>query len=187
VVSPRRLAPFARSSAYDARVSISKDTVEDALRGFEEFLRTKRLKMTEQRRMMIGSALEQDGHFTAEDLHRKLSRAGEPVSMATVYRGLALLEEADLLQGHDFADGLRRYERALDREHHDHMICLDCRAVVEFTNSEIERLQEEVVTEHGFTMNDHALTLFVRCNELAQSGACERRKAREARKQAERA
>jgi Fur family ferric uptake transcriptional regulator len=168
-------------------VTISEDTLEDALRGFEDFLRTKRLKMTEQRRTMIREALSQSGHFTAEDLHRRLSRDGQSVSMATVYRGLALLEEADLLQGHDFADGLRRYERALDREHHDHMICLDCRAVVEFTNDEIERLQEQVVTDHGFTMNDHALTLFVRCNDWAQSGSCDRRAEREARKQAERA
>ncbi len=168
-------------------MTISEDTIEDALRGFEDFLRTKRLKMTEQRRTMVRKALSRAGHFTAEDLHRRLSRDGESVSMATVYRGLALLEEADLLQGHDFADGLRRYERALDREHHDHMICLDCRAVVEFTNQEIERLQQKVVTDHGFTMNDHALTLYVRCNTWAKSGACDRRSKREARKQADRA
>ena len=168
-------------------MTISEDTLEEALRGFEDFLRTKRLKMTEQRRTMIREALSQQGHFTAEDLHRRLSREGQSVSMATVYRGLALLEEADLLQGHDFADGLRRYERAIDREHHDHMICLDCRAVVEFTDHEIERLQEKVVADHGFTMDDHALTLFVRCNEWAKDESCQRRTEREARKQAERA
>lgn len=163
-------------------MGISADTLDEAMRDFEGFLRQKRLKMTEQRRTMFRAALEKRGHFTAEELYRKLGRAGETVSMATVYRGLALLEEADLLEGHDFADGLRRYERALDREHHDHMICLDCRAVVEFTNPEIERLQQEVVASEGFTMEDHSLTLFVKCDAWHAEGHCERRAAREARR-----
>ena len=78
------------------------------------------------------------GHFTADDVHDRLRDAGERVSLATVYRALSLLEEAGILEGHDFDDGQRRYERALTREHHDHLICLDCRAVVEFQNAAIE-------------------------------------------------
>lgn len=164
-------------------MSITEAAVEEALRSFEEFLREKRLKMTEQRRTMIRAALVQRGHFTAEELYRKLDRADEQVSMATVYRGLALLEEAGLLHSHDFADGQRRYEGAVDREHHDHMICTDCRAVIEFTNDEIERLQEKVVHDHGFTMKDHSLTLFVTCDAFNTSGQCDRRDERMARQQ----
>ncbi len=156
-------------------MSLSAAAVEDALKSFEDFLREKRLKMTEQRRTMIRTALDQRGHFSAEDLYRRLNSEGESVSMATVYRGLALLEEAEMLDGHDFADGQRRYERALDREHHDHMICVDCKAVVEFTNDEIERLQEEVVRDHGFTMKDHSLTLFVKCDTWREKQQCDRR------------
>ncbi len=154
---------------------LSPATLEEALRAFEDFVREKRLKMTGQRRTMIRAALEHTGHFTAENLYQELSRGGEQVSMATVYRGLALLEEADLLHSHNFADGQRRYERALDREHHDHMICTDCRAVIEFTNEQIESLQDEIVSSHGFTMQDHSLTLFVRCNTFREQGRCDRR------------
>ena len=116
--------------------------------------------MTDQRRNLVRAALDQHGHFTAEELYRRLGGSGEPVSMATVYRGLSLLEDADLVEGHDFADGHRRYERALDREHHDHMICADCRAVVEFTNDKIEKLQAKAAADHGFTLEDHSLTLW---------------------------
>ena len=162
--------------------TLSDEELDQAVDTFEHFLREKRLKMTDQRRTMVRAALGQRGHFTAEELHRRLNRADDSVSMATVYRGLALLEEAELLEGHDFADGHRRFERALDREHHDHMICLDCRAVVEFTNERIEQLQEEVVQGHGFSLDDHRLTLFVRCNAWRDSGACERRDRRMARR-----
>lgn len=162
----------------------SEDVHETALQIFEEFLRARRLKMTDQRRTMVRAALDQQGHFTAEELHRSLSADGEAVSLATVYRGLAVLEEASLLEGHDFADGMRRYERAIEREHHDHMVCLDCRAVIEFTNDRIEKLQQQVVDDHGFSMQDHSLTLFVHCNDWKQKGACDRRAERDARRKA---
>jgi Fur family ferric uptake transcriptional regulator len=165
-------------------VSTPDDTLETALHTLEAYLRGKRLKMTDQRRTMVRAALSQRGHFTAEELHRALTVGGEAVSMATVYRGLAVLEESDLLEGHDFADGTRRYERAIDREHHDHMVCVDCRAVIEFTNERIETLQQEVVEEHGFLMKDHSLTLFVECKEWRAAGACDRRTEREERRRA---
>lgn len=160
---------------YPARVSISQDTVEEALLAFEDFLRRKKLKMTEQRRTMIQTALSQAGHFTAEDLYRNLGKAGDSVSMATVYRGLALLEEAHLLEGHDFDDGQRRYERLLAREHHDHMICLDCRAVLEFQDDEIEQLQVQAAERHGFQLADHRLVLYVHCPEGDKPDKCGRR------------
>lgn len=156
-------------------MSLTDADLDQALASFEEFLRSKRLKMTDQRRTMIRAALENRAHFTAEELYQKLNGAGAQVSIATVYRGLSLLEEAGLIEGHDFADGQRRYERSMDREHHDHMICVDCRAVIEFTSERIEKLQEEIVADHGFSLQDHSLTLFVKCNALRQTGACERR------------
>ena len=165
-------------------MALTEEQISQALTTFETFLRAKRLKMTDQRRTMVRVALEKRGHFTADELYRRLDHLGESVSMATVYRGLALLEEAELLEGHDFADGQRRYERALDREHHDHMICVDCRAVIEFTHKRIEELQEQVVADHGFTLEDHSLTLFVKCSQWHETGACDRRAEHDARKAA---
>ena len=165
-------------------MGLTEEQIEVALASFEAFLRGKRLKMTDQRRTMVRVALDKRGHFTADDLYRRLGQLGESVSMATVYRGLALLEEAALLEGHDFADGQRRYERGLDREHHDHMICIDCRAVIEFTDKQIEKLQEQAAQAHGFTLKDHSLQLFVKCDEWHTKGSCARRAQREMRKTA---
>lgn len=153
------------------------EPVEDPIEVFGAFLQRKGLKMTSQRRSMVRTLLQQDGHFTAVDAHERLRDAGDRVSLATVYRALSLLEEAGILAGHDFADGQRRYERALTREHHDHVICLDCRAVVEFHSPAIEALQQKVVDDHGFTMVHHALTIFGSCDALRARGTCARRDA----------
>lgn len=164
-----------------APATMSDPTLSQALAAFESFLRTERLKMTGQRRHMVRAALETNGHFTAEELYQRLVREGEQVSMATVYRGLRLLEDAGIVEGHDFADGQRRYERALKREHHDHMVCVDCRAVVEFQNDEIERQQQMVAEKHGFEIEAHDLTLYVRCKAWRENQRCERRAERERR------
>ena len=155
------------------------NSLNQAIATFEEFLRAERLKMTGQRRQMVRAALDQRGHFTAEELYQRLVREGESVSMATVYRGLRLLEDAGIVEGHDFADGQRRYERALQVEHHDHMVCVDCRAVLEFRSEEIEQIQERIVEEHGFDIEEHNLTLYVSCRKWRKTGKCERRDERE--------
>jgi Fur family transcriptional regulator, ferric uptake regulator len=152
-------------------------SVEEAVALLEAFLRRKGLKMTEQRRTMVRGALAHSGHFTAVDMHERMKEEGEAVSLATIYRALSLLEQAGILEGHDFDDGQRRYERALTREHHDHLICLECRAVIEFQNSAIEDLQQQVLKDHGFTMVHHALTIFASCEALRTGGTCARRDA----------
>ena len=158
---------------------MDEPTLHQALATFEEFLRAERLKMTGQRRQMVRAALDQRGHFTAEELYQRLVREGESVSMATVYRGLRLLEDAGIVEGHDFADGQRRYERALQVEHHDHMVCVDCRAVLEFRSEEIEQIQERIVDEQDFELEEHNLTLYVACRKWRKTGKCERRDERE--------
>jgi Fur family ferric uptake transcriptional regulator len=152
-----------------------EDLPADAVQALEAHLEAKGLKMTTQRLDLLRAALAQAKHFTADELHASLRGGEHAVSLATVYRSLAVLEEAGILEGHDFDGGQRRYERRLAREHHDHMVCLDCRAVVEFENDAIERLQEKVATTHGFRIREHHLTLFVSCDEMAAKGRCPRR------------
>jgi Fur family ferric uptake transcriptional regulator len=150
-------------------------TLEEALDAFDAFLRARGLRMTGQRRTLVRAALEQRGHFTAEDLHHRLVNEGEHVSLATVYRALLLLAEASIVEGHDFADGQRRFEPMLKREHHDHMVCRDCGAVVEFQSAEIERLQEQVVKKHGFQIAAHVHNLYVTCDAWRGTGRCDLR------------
>ena len=71
----------------------------------------------------------------------------------------------------NFGDGQTRYEAALDRHHHDHLICTSCGNIVEFENERIEELQDRVAEEHGFTVTHHKLELYglcARCNQEQQ-------------------
>lgn len=103
----------------------------------------------------------EERHLSAEDIYRLLMDQGEDIGLATVYRVLNQFEAADLVIKHNFEGGQSVYE--LDRgEHHDHMVDIDTGEIIEFHHEEIERLQREVVEEHGYTLHDHSLVLYVR-------------------------
>ncbi|MEM7026965.1 MAG: ferric iron uptake transcriptional regulator [Pseudomonadota bacterium] len=114
-------------------------------------------------RLRILEILEKaaESHLSAEDVYKILLEAGEEVGLATVYRVLTQFESAGLVMRHNFDSGHSVFE--LDRgEHHDHMVCTETGKVVEFHNDQIEKLQKEIASEHGFEIVDHSLVLYVK-------------------------
>lgn len=115
--------------------------------------------MTSQRRVIVQVLAESDDHPAAEDVYRRASRIEGRISLATVYRTMRLLEEAGILEKHDFGDGRARYEE-IQRAHHDHLIDVDTGEVIEFVNDEIEDLQEAVARKLGYRLTGHRHELY---------------------------
>lgn len=104
-----------------------------------------------------------DSHLSAEDLYRMLLEKDEDIGLATIYRVLTQFETAGLVKRHNFEGGYSVFE--LDRgEHHDHIVCVVCGRVEEFFDKTIETRQQEIAREHGFSIVDHALTIYGRCD-----------------------
>ena len=138
---------------------------------FERFLRENRLKHTAQRLKIVKRAFSMPKHFSAEDLYQVLKREKTYVSKATVYRTLKLLVEANFLEELEIgAREAKFYEPVHGREHHDHMICLRCGKIIEFTDREIEALQDQAASRHQFRVLSHTLKLFGLCQECDQKG-----------------
>lgn len=128
-------------------------------------LKSSGLKMTSQRAKILEVfEKSQQRHLNAEEVYRLLINEGQEVSIATVYRVLAQFEQTGLLTRHTFDANRSVYEYNLG-EHHDHIICLDCGHVEEFTNAEIESLQDKVAEKDGFKVADHVLYLFAHCTK----------------------
>ncbi|NCN70318.1 MAG: ferric iron uptake transcriptional regulator [Rhodoferax sp.] len=104
----------------------------------------------------------QQRHMTAEDVFRVLVQEGSDVGLATVYRVLAQFEQADILLRSHFESDKAVYELN-EGQHHDHLVCLDCGRVEEFFDAEIEHRQHAVAKAKGFTIADHALSLYAHC------------------------
>ena len=109
-----------------------------------------------------------DRHLTAEEVYKTLLGEGEEIGLATVYRVLTQFEAAGLVKRHHFEGGNSIFE--LNRgEHHDHIVCVKCGRVEEFSDDVIERRQSEIAQEKHFKLTDHALCLYGVCADCQKS------------------
>ncbi|WP_321393318.1 Fur family transcriptional regulator [Emcibacter sp.] len=119
----------------------------------------KGMRMTDQRRIIARVLSEAEDHPDVEEVYRRAVDIDSNISIATVYRTVRLFEEAGILERHDFRDGRSRYEPVPD-EHHDHLIDIETGEVIEFNETEIEALQEEIAKKLGYKLVDHRLELY---------------------------
>jgi Fur family transcriptional regulator, ferric uptake regulator len=144
----------------EQRAAAKSAEPEERLR---EYLRTRNLRMTPERRWVLQGVLSREGHFDAEELLAFLHRRQMPVSRATLYRTLEHLTASGLVKMHRFGRGHALYEHIYGRQHHDHMVCDRCGKVIEFVNDQIERLQDQVCRDHDFVANNHVMQIFGVC------------------------
>lgn len=108
----------------------------------------------------------QNRHLSAEEIYKSLVEMGDDVGLATVYRVLTQFEAAGLVYRHHFEGDHSVFELS-EGEHHDHLICVKCRKVLEFVDEVIEERQEMIARQASFEMTSHTLTIYGRC------GACQ--------------
>jgi Fur family ferric uptake transcriptional regulator len=127
------------------------------------------LKNTRQRSLIIETFFHTGGHLSVEEVWNKVRSQDAKVSVATVYRTMKLLAECGLAHARNFGDGQTRYEAAVGRQHHDHLICTRCGTIVEFENDRIEAMQEAVARKHGFKVTSHKMELYGLCAKCRQA------------------
>jgi Fur family ferric uptake transcriptional regulator len=142
--------------------------MRQAKKEFEDYLERRGLRATAQRSLILGVFLKTERHLTAEELYRLVSRKDLSVGQATVYRALRLLVDSGIAREVDFGDGTARYEHGFGHAHHDHLICTRCRKSIEVMDERIEKLQERLAAEHGFTLTGHTMDLFGLCRKCRE-------------------
>ena len=122
------------------------------------------LKFTKQREAILKALYDHEGHFSPEELHHLVSTNNTSlnVGIATVYRTLSLLEEAGLAESISFGKDGKKYEIGL-KKHHDHLVCIGCGAIIEFSDDTIEARQESIAKIHNFRMTDHTMKIVGLC------------------------
>jgi Fur family ferric uptake transcriptional regulator len=129
--------------------------------------REKGIVYTTQREIIARELFRRQEHVAAEELYAIVSRDHPKIGLATVYRSLNRFKDSGIIEERNFGDGWRRFENR-HPDHHDHLICLGCGAVVEFERPEIEDLQETVALEHGFLPVSHRMVLHGYCPDCRE-------------------
>jgi Fur family ferric uptake transcriptional regulator len=132
---------------------------------FRQYLIKKGQRLTKERDAILQEAFSCAGHFDPETLYMDMRKRGMKASRASVYRTLSLLCECGLVEKVSKTEHGTIYEQALGRQHHDHMVCINCGKVTEFYSESLERLQEEICREQEFTGKSHTLEIRGYCGQ----------------------
>jgi Fur family ferric uptake transcriptional regulator len=128
----------------------------------ERRLRDAGERITPQRRLIAGILQEQGGHLSAEEIHRLARRRHPRLSLATVYRTLRWMKESGLVRELRLNGERHRYE--IDRnEAHQHMVCLNCGEVIEFTCGHCPEIHGGLAKKHGFHITGARVRLLGYC------------------------
>jgi Fur family ferric uptake transcriptional regulator len=135
---------------------------------FKEFLRKKRLKFTNERRTILTEVFARHGHFDPEELLTGMRKKNIRVSRASIYRTLPLLLECGLIEQVGRNDKHAHYEHIFGHGHHDHLICLNCGAVLEVFSPKLEAIQEDLCRKAGFRGMKHTLEIKGHCSSCCR-------------------
>jgi len=130
-----------------------------------DYLKTKDLKLTEQRKLILEAFLKIETHVTAEELYDLIKLNYPEIGVATVYRTLKLLCECGLANELKFSDRVARYEHLFGHEHHDHLICIKCGKYTEVVDPEIETLQQKLAGKNKLQVLRHRMELYGFCED----------------------
>ena len=135
----------------------------------EEYFRKNGLKLTNQRKAVVGKMLAIRSHLTVDQITDMLKNNGYVISRATVYRILSIMKKGKFIDEHDFNQKKKYYESALGKVHHDHIFCMGCGKIVEFHNDNIEKLQDEIIKKCKFVAIYHSHKIFGYCQNCQKN------------------
>jgi Fur family ferric uptake transcriptional regulator len=108
------------------------------LKAFQGYLNSQGLKFTRPRRLIFKEIFSSKKvHPNAYEIHRKLKRKGQKVSLATIYRTL--------------------------KAAHGHLVCLTCGEVKEFSHEKIQTILNKIGKGSQFKTDKFSIQIFGYC------------------------
>ncbi|VAY86417.1 Ferric uptake regulation protein FUR [hydrothermal vent metagenome] len=129
-------------------------------------VKKRNLKYTKQREEVLHIICNSNKHLNAEEIHTQIKDKypNSTTGIATVYKSLIFLEEANLISSISINNKGKKFEASY-KKHHDHLICLNCHKIIEFLDDTIEIKQEEIAKKNNFTLVSHAMYLYGLCEK----------------------
>ena len=116
-----------------------------------------RIKIME---VLESTAIQEEAHFSAEDIYKELLDRGENIGLASVYRVLTQFETAGIVKKHHFEGSHAVYE--VIEENHEHMVDVESGKVLEFQDNELIERLNSIAKNAGYQLVDHNLVLHVK-------------------------
>jgi Fur family ferric uptake transcriptional regulator len=110
--------------------------------------------------------------LTVQEINKRLAQwrqegaVNRPVGIASLYRGVEVLQDLRVIARVDVGDGVARYERAPAEQtdhHHHHFVCDECGVLVPFDDEALEDAIGALESRFGFRTKEHEVVLRGTC------------------------
>lgn len=125
-------------------------------------LKTHGHKLTPQRMAIARVLAWNTGHPSVEEVFEQLQKDFSTMSLATVYRNVLLIKSLGEALEIVLPDGSNRYD-GHNPSPHPHVVCINCKTILDPEVSGLRDLTAEVAAITGFTIMNHRLDFFGIC------------------------
>lgn len=127
-------------------------------------LRTQGHKITKNRTAILEFLSSKTEPISADEILLHIQTEHQTVNKTTIYRELFFLFDKNFIHEVEFGDGKKRYEIALNRPHHHHIICVNCGKVKDIPLEKELEGQEKMIEEvTKYKLTSHMLEFFGLC------------------------
>lgn len=140
------------------------ESLESVMQRLQRVVMAKRLKTSKQREYVLALIYNSKVHLSPEEIALKLKNDNKDSSLSSVYRILQFLETYGFVTTIETDRSGKRYEIAA-KEHHYHIICLDCGSIMEFIDDDIRDKQIQIAKSLQCEPISDNLRLFVLCDK----------------------
>lgn len=127
-----------------------------------------RCKQFRKRSAILACLRATDTHPSADMVHAMLQAEHPDISLATVYRNLALFKQQGLIQSVATVNGIERFDANVNP--HVHFICTSCTAVMDLPQVQVpQQLSDIVENATGGAVMECNLTFTGKCQACCQA------------------
>lgn len=134
-------------------------------------LRQRGYKLTPQRRAVLNVIATSQEHLTPAAIYNRAKQEHPSIGLVTIYRTLDILAELGAICEVNPEGSSRSYLIRKASEHHHHLICSDCGAVVDFTACDLDELEQRLSRKTGFKIEGHLLEFVGHCQKCQKAAS----------------
>jgi Fur family peroxide stress response transcriptional regulator len=125
-------------------------------------LRNQGYRLTPQRMAVLSILAESRDHPSAQDIYQQVRSDFPMTSLATVYKTITLLREMGQVLELGYSHDSSRYD-GRDPTPHPHLVCVQCRKIVDWQSDALDSLSSQVSRESGYQVSGLRLDLLGLC------------------------
>lgn len=130
-------------------------------------VRPDKLRMTQQRRVVLEELRKHNIHPTADMLYEMVRKRLPRISLGTVYRNLEILTELGEIQTLEVSGSQKRYDG--NPKKHYHIRCINCGQVDDAPIAPMQQLEDELYGATVYTIMGHRLEFIGLCPRCSQN------------------